>query len=118
MMSETRNFGAPDFVLAWKTIDIRAGTTDPAPFDDGRSLSGLCQMPSEIFPALTASDDDILIALHTHLGSFYKKGQSEARACQPRPAVLRSPALCQGERWLGRTSTRRIQTSSIRLYSC
>jgi hypothetical protein len=39
---EIRNFSAPDFVLAGKTIDIRAGAPDPAPFDDYRLLSGLC----------------------------------------------------------------------------
>jgi hypothetical protein len=66
VMGEIRNFGAPDFVLAGETIDIRAGTPDPASFDDSRSLSGLSQMPSQIFPALAASDDEILVALDAH----------------------------------------------------
>jgi hypothetical protein len=65
-MGEIRNFGTPDFVLAGEAIDIRAGTADPASFDDSRSFSGLSQMPREIFPALAASDDEILIALDTH----------------------------------------------------
>jgi hypothetical protein len=66
-MHEIRNFGAPDFVLAGKTIDIRAGTPDPPPLDDYRLLSGLCQMPSKVFSAFSAPDDDILITFHTHI---------------------------------------------------
>ena len=66
-MSEIRNFGTMDLVLAGKTIDVGAGTTDPAPFDDDRSLPGLCQVPSQIFSALTTSDDDILITLGAHI---------------------------------------------------
>jgi len=65
-MREIRNFSAPDFVLAGKTIDIRAGTPDPPPLDDYRWLSGLCQMPGKVFSAFAAPDYDILIIL-THI---------------------------------------------------
>ena len=63
-MHEIRNFSAPDFVLAGKTIDIRARTPDPPPLDDYRLLSGLCQMPGKVFSAFAAPDDDILMILH------------------------------------------------------
>jgi hypothetical protein len=66
-MREIRNFGAPDFVLAGKTIDIRAGATDPPPLDDYRLLAGLRQMPGKVFSAFAAPDDDILIILRTHV---------------------------------------------------
>src|SRR6266852_4659844 len=67
-MNQIRNFSAPDFVLAGKTIDIRAGTPDPPPLDDDRLLSGLCQMPGKVFSAFAAPDDDVLMILHTHNG--------------------------------------------------
>jgi hypothetical protein len=55
-----------DLVLARKTIHIRTGTTDPASFDDDRSLAGFSQMPSKIFPAFTASDNYVLVPLGAH----------------------------------------------------
>src|SRR6266566_894674 len=66
-MHQIGNFSAPDFVLARKTIDIRAGPPDPPPLDDYRLLSGLCQMPGKIFSTLAAADDDFLMILHTHI---------------------------------------------------
>src|SRR6516164_4625787 len=72
-MSEIRNFGTMDLVLAGKTIDIRAGTTDPASFDDDRSLPGFCQMPSEIFPAFTASNNYVLILVGVHFAILQQK---------------------------------------------
>jgi hypothetical protein len=66
-MHEIRNFSAPNFVLAGKTIDIRAGTPDPPSLDDYRLLSGLRQMPGKVFSAFAAPDDDILIISYTHI---------------------------------------------------
>jgi hypothetical protein len=66
-MHEIRNFSAPDFVLAGKTIDVRAGPPDPPPLDNHSVLSGLCQMPGKIFSAFAASDDEILINFQTHI---------------------------------------------------
>jgi hypothetical protein len=69
-MSEIRNFGTMDLVLARKTIDIRTGTADPPPFDNNRSLAGFPQMPSKIFPAFTASDNYVLVPLGAHFASL------------------------------------------------
>src|SRR5260370_13309050 len=66
MVREVRNFSAPNFVLAGKTIDIRAGTPDPPPLDDYRLLSRLCQMPGKAFSAFAAPADYILVILYAH----------------------------------------------------
>lgn len=66
-MYEICDFGAPDFVLTGKTIDIRAGASDPPPLDDYGFFSGLCQMPGKVFSAFTAPDDDILIIPYSHI---------------------------------------------------
>src|SRR5216684_7596269 len=73
MVREVRNFGAPNFVLAGKTIDIRAGTPDPPPLDDYRLLSRLCQMPGKGFSAFAAPDDYILIILYAHIETLSSK---------------------------------------------
>jgi hypothetical protein len=66
-MHEIRNFSAPDFVLAGKTIDIRAGAPDPPPLDNHGAFAGLGQMPGEILAAFAAPDDEILIIFLTHI---------------------------------------------------
>src|ERR1700756_4558217 len=66
-MHEIRNFSAPDFVLAGKTIDIRAGPPNPPPLDNHRVLSGLCQMPGKVFSTFSAPDDEILTMFLTHI---------------------------------------------------
>jgi hypothetical protein len=81
-MSEIRNFGTPNLVLAGKTIDVRAGTTYPAPLHDDRSLSRLSQMPGKIFPAFTTSDDDVLITLDAHFVILLTKSRLERRSKQ------------------------------------
>jgi len=73
MMHEIRNFSAPDFVLARKTIHIWTGTSDPPPLDDYRWLSGLCQMPGKVFSAFAAPDDYILIILYAHIETASSK---------------------------------------------
>jgi len=40
-MQKIRDFCAPDFVLAGKTVDIWAGATNPPALDDYGLLSGL-----------------------------------------------------------------------------
>jgi hypothetical protein len=77
VIHEIRNFSAPDFVLAGKTIDIRAGAPYPSSLYDYRLLSGLCQMPGKIFSAFAAPDDDVLILLHTHI-AILSRGFTEA----------------------------------------
>jgi hypothetical protein len=73
VVHEIGNFGAPDFVLAGKTIHIRTGTSDPAPLDDYRWLSGLGQMPGKVFSAFAASNDYILIVLNAHIETVSSK---------------------------------------------
>src|SRR3546814_20611289 len=50
--------GAPDFVLAGKTVDVGTGAADPTAFDHGGFLPGLSKMPGEIFAPFTAADDN------------------------------------------------------------
>src|SRR5713226_5162459 len=94
-MHEIRNFSAPDFVLAGKTIDIRAGTTDPPPLDDYRLLSGLCQMPGKVFSAFAAPDDYILIILYAHIETLSSKEGS--RPDDTKSVLLESVTLSARE---------------------
>jgi hypothetical protein len=66
-MHQIRNFSAPNFVLAGKTIYVGAGPADPPPIDNHRVLSGLCQMPGKVFPTFPAPDDEILTMFHAHI---------------------------------------------------
>jgi len=68
VMDELGDLGAPDFVLARKTIDVRAGTANPAPFDDHGPLPGLREMPGEVFPTFAASYDHVPVTFRSHLG--------------------------------------------------
>jgi len=70
-MREIRNFSAPDFVLAGKTINIRAGTPDPPPLYDYRLLSGLGQLPGKVFSAFAAPDNYILIIVYAHIETLH-----------------------------------------------
>src|SRR5258705_10085068 len=79
-MHKIRYFSAPDFVLARKAIDIRAGTPDPPPLQDYRLLSGLCQMPGKEFSAFATPDDDILMILRTHIQFLSSKDFVKERA--------------------------------------
>jgi hypothetical protein len=73
MTDEIRNFSAPDFVLAGKTIHIRTGASHPPPLDDYRWLFGLGQMPGKVFSAFAAPDDYILIILCAHIETASSK---------------------------------------------
>src|SRR5216684_9040080 len=99
VMHEIRNFSAPDFVLAGKTIDIRAGTPDPPSLDDHRLLSGLCQMPGKVFSAFTAPDDDILIILDSHVRSSHQppSGSGCDRVASPSGTCQRKKLHSQPE---------------------
>jgi hypothetical protein len=39
-------------------LDAGAGATDPAAFDHGRPLAGLCHVPGEVLAALAPTDDN------------------------------------------------------------
>lgn len=66
MVNEIRHLSAPNLILAGKTVDVRARTADPAPLNDKRCLPGLRQMLGQVFSALAASDDDVLVGLRRH----------------------------------------------------
>jgi hypothetical protein len=64
VIDEMRNLGAPDFILAWQTISVRAGATDPASLDYCSRLSRLRQVPGKVLSTLTASNDYVLVGFH------------------------------------------------------
>jgi hypothetical protein len=52
---------APDFVLARETVGVWARAPNQLAFHDGRTMSGLCHVPGQIFARLaTAENDDVI----------------------------------------------------------
>src|SRR6185437_10696702 len=73
--------GAPDFVLAWEAVDVRAGATDPTTFDYCRPLAGLCHVPREVLAAFAATDDNHVVSFRFRHRYLLPRGTFTALIC-------------------------------------
>lgn len=84
---DPRDTGAPDFVLAGKTIDVRTGAADPAAFYHGGFLPGLSKIPCEVFAAFATADDNGIVLFR--FGHRCLPSKLETRLVRPLARICR-----------------------------